>query len=177
MNTSIKSLAINYGLYLGGGLSLIAIIGYAVSLDLFVKWWLNLILFIVIVTVGIISVSKSRKALNGFISFKDAFSSFFITVAISVIVYAVIIIVIFNFVDSEAAVLLQEKTIDAQVEMMRNFNAPEEAIEQALEAAEKQGNMFSVGTQLKNNVIGLVFYAIIGIIVGLIMKKSDPKLE
>ena len=39
METSIKSNGINYGLYLGGALSLLTVIAYAVNLDLFTKFY------------------------------------------------------------------------------------------------------------------------------------------
>ena len=47
-------------------------------------------------------------------------------------------LIIFNFIDPEAAVTLQEKTIvDSQVEMMRRFGAPEQTISEAVEKYRK----------------------------------------
>lgn len=173
METSIKSSAINYGLYLGALMASVTVIGYAVNLDLLTKWWLGIGLFIVIIIFGIISTAKSKSMLEGFISFKEAFSSYFITVAIGLIISTAVSIIIFNVIDPEAAIALKEKTIDSTVEMMRNFGAPEEAVEETLTKMEEQKNQFSIGPQIQSTVIFLVIQAVIGLIIALVMKKSD----
>lgn len=174
METSTKSSAINYGLYLGVLMALTTILGYALYLDLLTKWWLGILLFIVIIVFGILSALKSKSIQNGVITFKEAFSSYFITVAIGIIISMVISILIFNFIDPEAAIALKEKTIDATIQMMRSFNAPEEAVAQTLEQMEAQKNQFSIAPQLQSNAIFLVIQAVIGLIVALIVKR-DPE--
>jgi len=177
METSTKSSAINYGLYLGGILALITLLGYALYIDLLTKWWLGIILFVVIIIFGIISAIKSKKMQNGIISFKEAFSSYFITVAIGIIISMLISIILFNYVDPEAAITLKEKTIEATIQLMRNFNAPEEAVEQTLEQMEAQKNQFSILPQLQSNAIFLVIQALIGLIIALIVKRNPETVE
>lgn len=174
METFIKSSAINYGLYLGAILSIITIAAYAINLDLFINMAFGISLFVLTITLAILSLFKSKKILNGFISFKDAFSSYFITIAIAVIISSIISFVIFNFVDPEAAIVLKEKAMDNQVEMLKNFGSPEETIEQVVEAGEKSGDLFSIINILKSTAGYLVFYSIIGLIIALILKKEDP---
>ncbi|WP_055448442.1 DUF4199 domain-containing protein [Lacinutrix mariniflava] len=175
METSTKSSAINLGLYLGGLMSIITILGYALYLELLTKWWLGIILFIAIIAFGIVSALKSKKMQDGFITFKEAFSSYFITVAIGILISMVISIIIFNFVDPEAALALKEKTIEASVQMMRSFNAPEEAVATAVEQMEAQKNQFSIAPQLQSNAIFLIIQAVIGLIVALIVKRDPEK--
>ena len=145
MEKTIKSIAINFGLYLGATLGGITVLAYALYLDLLTKWWLGILLFVIIIVYGIISVSKSKASLGGYISFKESFSSYFITVAIGVIISTLVSVLVFNFIDPEAAVALKEKTIEATLQIMKNFNAPEEE-------------------------------AVIGLIVSLIMKKTNEDL-
>lgn len=99
MKTSFKSSAVNYGLYLGITLILLTGIGYAVSLDLFTEIWFGLLFLFVVVIIGIISIAKSKKLLGGFISFKDAFSSYFLTLLVGVLISAAFSIILFNFID------------------------------------------------------------------------------
>lgn len=176
MEKSLKSLAINYGLYLGLILSASTIIAYVVNLELFTKWWFGIILLIVILTFGIVSTAKAKGVLQGFISFKQAFSSFFITVAIGLIISTVVSIVIFNFVDPEAAEVVKEATIQASVSMMENFGAPQEAINQTVAEMQKT-NQFGMATLAKSLAWQLLFYAVIGLIVAAVMKKKDPNAE
>ena len=54
MEQTTKTTAINYGIYLGGIISLITIIVYGVDLDLFINPWLGIVLFILVIAFGAI---------------------------------------------------------------------------------------------------------------------------
>lgn len=177
METSFKSSATNYGLYLGGILALSTIFAYALKLELFTSIPFAIFLFVVTITLGIISTYRAKKMQEGFITFKDAFTAYFITILIGITISAVISFVIFNFVDPEAAVQLKEMALNAQVEMLRNFNAPEESIASVVEASEKQGNLFSLGNVLTSLVGYIVFYSVIGLIIALIIKRNPENVE
>ena len=174
MKPTPKSSAINNGLYLGAILSLVSVLVYAVNLDLFTEWWLGIILFIVVVAYGVISAVKSRTILNGFISFKQAFTSYFITIAIGTLIATVVGILIFTFIDPEAATYLNEQILLVTKQTMERFGMPQEAMQAALDEAAKKDN-FSLGMQSQAFVFRLAFYAVIGLIVALIFKKTDNK--
>ncbi|RLJ62483.1 uncharacterized protein DUF4199 [Lacinutrix venerupis] len=172
METTTKSSATNYGLYLGGVLALATILVYALKLELFASITLGIILFVITLTFGVISIIKAKKIQNGFISFKEAFTSYFITVLIGIVISSLISFIIFNFVDPEAAETLKEIALESQVEMLRNFNQPEESIEMVVEASEKQGNLFSIQNVFTSLIGYIIFYSIIGLIISLIMKRK-----
>ncbi|WP_304143631.1 DUF4199 domain-containing protein [Mesoflavibacter zeaxanthinifaciens] len=173
MEKTIKSIASNYGLYLGLLIAVVYVISYAINIELLTKWWIGIIMLLAIIVFGIVSISKSKKAQNGFISLKEAFTSYFITILIGLIVASVVAIVLFNVIDPDAAITLKEKTIENTAEMMRNWNAPEESIVETVEKMREQPNQFSIGSVLQSLVIQLVIFSIIGLIAALIMKKSD----
>ncbi|MFD2550628.1 DUF4199 domain-containing protein [Bizionia sediminis] len=173
MEPTTKSNATNYGLYLGGILALLTALGYAISLDLFTQWWFGIAIIVLIIAFGTLSAIKSRALLNGFISFKAAFSSFFITLLIGLVISSVVSFLIFNIIDPEAATILQEKAIEAQVEMMRNFGTPDEAMAVIVEELEKQEHIYSLKNLLQALAFQLVGYSIVGLIVALVVKKED----
>ena len=174
MEPTTKSSATNYGIYLGAILSLITVLIYAVNLDLFTEWWLGIILFLVVVACGVVSAVKSRTILNGFISFKQAFTSYFITIAIGTLIATVVGIAIFTFIDPEAATYLNEQILLVTKQTMQRFGMPQEAMQAALEEAATKDN-FSLGMQSQAFAFRLAFYAVIGLIVALIVKKTDEK--
>ena len=174
MEQITKSDTINYGLYLGAFTSLITVVVYGIDINLFTAPWLGIVLFIVVVAFGAISAIKSRKLLGGFISFKQAFSSYFITIAVGTLISSIVGIVIFNYIDPEAAIYLNEQVLILTKETMERIGLPQEAIIAAIEEASKKDH-FSLGAQTQAFVFRLVFYAVIGLIVGLIIKKTDPK--
>ena len=175
-NSVAKKSAMSYGLYLGISLILITVLVYSLNIGLFVEWWFTLFLFIGIVIFGVMSALKSRKILGGFISFKDAFTSYFITVFLGLLLSTIVSFLLFNVIDPEATQVLQEKIIDSSVQMMEKFGAPQDAIDEAV-AKMAQENQFSLGKQLTSLAFQLIFYAVIGLIVALATKKNNPELE
>src|SRR5690606_12005394 len=102
MDTSIKLNAINYGLYLGGMLSLLTVFAYSINLDLFTEWWYGVALMVLVIIFGVISAMTSKKLLGGIINFKGAFSAYFIAIAIGIVISSVVSYVIFNVIDPDA---------------------------------------------------------------------------
>ncbi|WP_298496714.1 DUF4199 domain-containing protein [uncultured Algibacter sp.] len=175
MEKSLKSIATNYGLYLGITLALITVFAYAVNLDLYTKIWFGLCLLALIIIFGIISVVNSKKANNGFLSFKNAFTSYFITVLIGIVISTLISIIIFNFIDPEAAAELQEKVINSQIERLEAYNVPSEVIDETMEKMEAQGNMFAIGNVIQSLIFQLIGFSVVGLIVAAVMKKNNPE--
>ncbi|MCK0178229.1 DUF4199 domain-containing protein [Flavobacteriaceae bacterium S0862] len=173
MEKSIKSSAINYGLYLGGALSLITIAIWFIDINLMANMWLGIFLLLAIIAFGVVSTAKSKSLNGGFLSFKEAFSSYFITVAIGIAISTIVSMILFNYVDPEAAKQIQQITVDMTVNMMEGFGAPAETIAEAVEKIESQ-NQYSLINTAKSLAWGFLFQAIIGLIVAAIMKKSNP---
>jgi Protein of unknown function (DUF4199) len=174
MEQSIKSSATNYGLYLGGFLSLFTLIGYTLNLNLLVNFWLTLLLLpIIIITFGIISTAKAKSFHDGFLSFKQAFSSYFITIAIGIIISTVVSVIIFNFIDPDAAIELKEIIVEKTLSFMEGMGAPPETIAESIEKIENQ-DTFALTTQIRSLAQSLIFFTVIGLIVAAIMKKTNP---
>lgn len=175
MEQTLKSSAINYGVYLGLSLAIISVLIYVINIEFAIKWWIGVILFLLALSFGIVSTAKSKDLLNGFISFKQAFSSFFITIAIGVLISTGVGVLIYGVLDTDAATLLQEKGIETTVNMMERFGAPQSEIDKTIDAMSEQ-NSFSIVNQLKAIAYQLLFYAVIGLIVAAFMKKKNPDL-
>jgi len=173
MENSIKSSAINYGLYLGGALALVTVAIYAIDLSLMVNMWLGILLILVIVGFGVVSTAKSKGIQEGILSFKQAFSSYFITVVVGITISTIVSALLFNFIDPEAAIQMKEMTVEATINMLEGFGAPPESIAEAVERIENQ-NQFGLGALVQNLIWSFVIQAVIGLIVALIMKKTDP---
>jgi len=173
MEKSLRSSAINYGIYTGISLATVTILAYVIDLKLLTKWWLGIILFLGIIIMGIISVAKAKSILKGFISFKQAFTSWFTTIVIAIVISVFVNILLFNFIDPEAAEVIKQATIEATVAMMENFGAPQSEIDKAIVGIESQ-NQFETLNLIKSLAWQFLLYAIIGLIVAAVMKKKDP---
>jgi len=171
---SIKSIATNYGIYLGVLLASLTIIAYAVNLELLTNMWYGIFIMIAIIVFGIISVMKSKNFLNGFISFKQSFTAFFITILVGVLISTVVSYILFNFIDLEAAEVIKEKTIEVTINMLEGLGVPNEAIAEAVEEIEAS-NQFSIGKIIQGLIGQLVLYSVIGLIVAAVMKRTQTE--
>ncbi|TYA92263.1 DUF4199 domain-containing protein [Seonamhaeicola marinus] len=177
MEKSFKSVATNYGLYAALALTLLTVIAYAFNVELFLNTMFGISYYIIAIVFAIISIVKAKKLLGGFISFKQAFTSYFITILIAFAVVTLVSFIIFNFVDAEAAAVLQEKSIEKMVKVYERMNLAPDKIAEIVEGMESQ-NLFS----LKNSLISLVVNyilptTIVGLIVAAVMKKNNPDAE
>ena len=177
MEQTLKSASINYGLYLGAALTLFTILGYAFNLNLLVNLWIILLVIpLFIIGFGIVSTAKAKGALNGYLSFKQAFSSFFITVAVAILISTFINIVLFDFIDPKAAIELKSILIEQTTTMLENANAPADKISESIYKIESQ-DTYALGTQVKSLAQSLIFFAVIGLLVAAAMKKTNPNSQ
>lgn len=173
MEKSVKSIALNYGLYLGIALILITVAVYAIDLNLMANMWLGIGIIVLIIGLGVFATSKAKSAFEGYLSFKDAFSAYFITAFVGVAISSIFSFILYTIIDPDAAEEIKRISVEATINFMEGFNTPAEAIAKAVEDMEKV-DQFSIGNTLKSLVYGAVFQAVIGLIVGAIMKKSNP---
>lgn len=176
MNPIVKNNGLTYGIILGV-ISIVLTVGiYVVDVSLFVNTWVGIVMILVNIIIGFIIVSKTKKQLGGIISFKEAFTVYFIAAAIGGLIGILTYYVLFNFVDPQAKQTVQELTIDMTVKMMEKFGAPSDAVEEAIVELEKTDN-YSLGNLLKSYVFGLVGYSILGLILALIFKSRPAYKE
>ncbi len=170
---STKKSAITYGLILGAVLALMTTLMYVLNTELFTKWWVGILSFLVVIVIAIVSVAKAKGILGGVMSFKEAFTVYFITVALGYFISTLVGILIFNIIDPELASFLQERTLEITAEFMQKFGTPQAEIDKAMAKMADQDN-FSILAQLKNYVFGLAFMSVIGLLVALIFKTKNP---
>lgn len=168
-----KKNSINHGVILGLMLALSTTIIYAFNTELFTKWWVSILNLLLVVVMGIIATAKSKGILGGYMSFKQAFSSYFITSAIGLAISTAAGILIFNIVDPELAQYLNERIMEISQEFMVKMGTPQTEIDKAMAELGETDN-FSLVNLGKSYFSSLVFQAVLGLLIGLIFKKKDP---
>ncbi len=175
MNEVIKKNGISYGIITGVVGALITSAIYAIDLNLFTKWWIGILMLLVYIIIGIVLLSKTKKELKGVFSFKEAFTTYFISAVIGVLISVGFTILLFNVIDPSAKDTLNEIVIKYTGEMMQKFGAPSSAINEALKKMQ-ESNPYSTIELLKGAVFTIVWYSLIGLLLALIF-KSKPTQE
>jgi hypothetical protein len=172
-NPTPKDSSIQYGLILGGILATSTTLIYALNQELFLSIWIGVFTILVVIGTGIFATAKAKDILGGFMSFKEAFTAYFIATAVGLAISTLVGILIFSVVDTELASYLNDQSIEMTREFMERFNTPQEVIDESLRELGEIDN-FSMVNQAKSYASGLIVQAVIGLLVGLIFKKSDP---
>lgn len=171
MNEIIKKNGLTFGLIVGAISIVSTTIMYVTDIKLFVSISTGLIIFAVNLIIAIVGVAKTKKALGGFMSFKEAFTSFFIIMAIGSLIGVLYMMVLFNFIDPETKPILKEHVIKTTVEWLQKANTPAAKIKEQVETLKKEDG-FSVLSMVKSYFGGLLMYAVIGLIVAVALKRN-----
>ena len=174
MEKNLKSMSISYGIYLSIGLVLLTILSYVFNIEFLLNPWMNLLVLpVTIIGFGVVSSANAKGLLNGFISFKQAFTAYFIPIAIGVSISTLAMVILFNFIDTDSANYLKELLISETQSSMEAMGKSQIEIEEAVTKIKSQ-DTFALGTQFRALAQRLMFFTVIGLVVALMMKKKDP---
>jgi hypothetical protein len=173
MNEIIKKNGIQFGSYASITLIAILIIMYVIDLKLFSKPYMLFIQVIAIIILGVLVIKKSKSDLNNFISFKDAFTSYFIMIVIAILASTIVSIILFNFIDTEASAIVNEHIIRYVKDMLERFGTPASEVKEAIEEI-KNDDLFSISNQLTGIFQSILGFSILGLILAAIF-KSKPQ--
>lgn len=174
LKISIKKISTRSGLTLGVILALGTIIAFLVNWDIFLSPWFQISKFILVIGFALYATSESRKLNVDKFSFRDAFSAFFITFAIGLLVFFIVNYVLFEWIDPTPGQYLTEMSVgqlDHLKEQMVEAGKATDKIEKQI-ASLKNSDQFSFANQLQGYIMNLVLYCLPGIIVAMIFKRK-----
>ena len=169
----MKNLSIEIGYKLGGILALSTILVYAIDFKLFLNPWVGSGFFIITVVAGVYSTIQSRKINNG-ASFKQAFTSYFIAVAVGYLLGNLTTILVFVIIDPEAAKVLDEEMLIMTKELLEGFGMSSDMIALSMDEASKKSN-FSLSSIAMQYVVNLILFSLIGLVTSLIWKRDKTE--
>ncbi len=116
---------------------------------------------------------QQRKAMGGYITFKEAFSAMFIAILIVVCVTYFYDLIYMKWIDPSAV----EKMKDASLSFAQRFGAPQETLDEMAEKFDaEQSGKNSIGSQVLSFLTVIVWNSIIGFICAAIVKKKKPEI-
>ena len=176
MENSIKKNGVTLGIIMGVILVLITTTMYVVDISLFTNWWIGIVNFVIIIGIAIYSSISSKKALNGMMSYKNAFLSFILPIIVGIAIYVLYNIILFNVIDPDAKMILTENIIAMTKETMGKFSVPATEINKAIADIESKDN-FGPMVQFQSYFFQISFYAVLGLIVALVFKTPTTFKE
>ncbi|TVQ77181.1 MAG: DUF4199 domain-containing protein [Flavobacteriales bacterium] len=171
MNPIVKQEASRWGLIMASVSVIFYLIAYLFSLKLFVSIGVPMIAVNIILLV--LAIRSAREQMEGFIEFKDAFTTAFVANVIASLIGTAVVIVIFNVLDPSAADEIQKIVIEQRIYLAERLKVPEPQIEKMVEDLSSI-NDFTIANQVRGFFIGLLFSAAISAILAAFLKKNKP---
>lgn len=176
MNEIVKKNGIKFGVISGVVGILATTLMYLIDLSLFVNLWVGLGVIVIYIIIGCVLLSTTKKELNGIMTFKEAFTAYFVSALIGITISTLFNILLFNFIDTEARNIISDLFIKSQLQMMEKFGAPASEINKA--AVKLQENsQFSIKGQFFGFLQSLVGSIIFGLILAAIFKSKPSYKE
>ncbi|MBN7811407.1 DUF4199 domain-containing protein [Algoriphagus sp. H41] len=171
--------AIKPGITMGLAALAITYIAYFIDSSLLASFWMLLVALVIFFGLIIYFGKQYRSEIGGFMSFGTAFNFSFVALVVSGIISLIGQILLYQVIDPSLPQVLTDLTVEKSLEMMESFGQnPDSLPPSALdEIRNNTAASFSVGGQLKNFAFGLIFYAIIALILAAILKKRDKSLD
>lgn len=176
MNAIFKKNAINFGVISGIFGVLATTLMYLIDLKLFVNMWLGFGMIAIYITIGCVLLSRSKKENQGQMTFKEGFTTYFLSALIGILISTTFNILLFNFIDTGARETVTEYLLDMQVGMMQKFGATQQQVNEAIVKI-KESSQFTIKGQLMGIGQALIGTIIIGLILAAIFKSKSPSHE
>lgn len=176
IHETIKKNGITFGIITGLTSVLITTLIYSIDLNLFTSPWIgftNLALYLII---AIVLLLKTKREFKGIFTFKDAFTTYFISALIGIAISVVFNMILFNFIDPSAKDTIKELTIKYMMSAMEKFNAPAATVNKAIKDL-KENDQFSIIGLLKGSLSNIVFCTIFGLILAAFFKSKPSSQE
>jgi hypothetical protein len=172
MDSILKKNAINFGIISGLIGVLITTLMYVVNLKLFVNMWIGFGMLAIWIIISCILLLKSKKERAGILTFKDGFTTYFLSALIGILISTAFNMFLLNFFDTDARDKITEHFIQYNVEMLEKFNAPSDQIAETVSKL-KENSQFSINGQLLGIGQALLGATIFGLILAAIFKSKS----
>lgn len=169
--------ALKSGLYIGLITIVVSLLMYIVDPTSFAIWWLQILLFIIGVAILVTYFGiQYRKQEGGYLTFGKAWIHSMITFVVAGFLGTIFSILLFTVIDPELANVVTDAVVEKTEAMMVSFGMPEDQLDEALEKTRTDTlERFTVAGSLKGFAWSLIFYAILSLITGAIVKKKEPE--
>ena len=178
MKTILKKNTFDIGVKLGIILFLITITIYVIDINYFSNLFLMLGVYrFPVIAFGIYAIVNNKKLNNGFLSFKEAFTSYFLCIVLGYLIVNLGSIFIFKFYDPVSAETINQNMAPAVRDFMNTFNSfiyifPPEMVEVETERI-RNFDGFSYPNIIEQFFYRLLMNAIFAVPVALILKKQN----
>jgi Protein of unknown function (DUF4199) len=133
--------------------------------------WCGLLIPIIF---AVVACRKQKRENGGYLEFRQALKISFGVMVLSSLLYSLASYVLLNYIDTAFRESMLQATIEMTQKWMQRFNAPQDAIDKAIQELSTT-NPWSLGRTIINYAWFCIVWFIIALIVSAIVKKKKPE--
>lgn len=167
MNNPVNKVGITFGIILAIYYILFNCTIFFTDLTLFANKFVGFFTMAVVIIIGVLTVYFARKKAGGYVTFREAFTPYLLTITIGITVNYIVYNILFNLVDPSAKDIINVELYNMLIHTLDNSGLPQEQINDQLEKAkdisqfEPKAQIFMwAGSILRNSILGLLLAAI-----------------
>jgi hypothetical protein len=167
--------AAKWGLISGAISIFLVVVIYVVDYTMLAK--LSILAVFILLALGIVAYAgiDYRKQIGGYLSFGKAWQHNMVVFLVSGVIGTIFNILLYTVIDSELPTKMADAIVDNTREMMENFGAPADQIDEALEKTRTDSiERFTAFGMVKGFAWQLIGYAIFSCITALFGRKNPP---
>lgn len=180
MNETIKKNGIKFGIILGliGILSQVTVylLGGITKENAITGSVIQIVFWLAYLITRIVQSLNTKKELNGFISFKDLFTTLTITITIGILISQIFTFLLNNFIDAEYGKLMNAFINEQQVVAANAMKSFSEVSTEDLKEMAKTDN-FSIVKILQGSAMAFLISSIMNLILSAIFKSKTNTLN
>ena len=157
----------NLTVYLLGGIS---------KNDLLVSSLIQILFWLAYLITRIIQCYNTKKQMNGFVSFKELFTTLTITILIGILVSQLFTFVLNNYVDVEYGKMMNEFMNEKQIEAKMAMKSFTSVTNQDIEEIKKTDN-FSLKNIIQGTLAAFLISSTMNLILAAIFKSKSPSSQ
>jgi hypothetical protein len=167
--------AAKFGIICGLATSFLVVIIYVIDPGFMAS--LKFLGILMVLSFGLVTYAgiAYRNTIGGYIPYGKAYVHGIVCFAVAGLVGTLFSLLLYHVIDPDLPTTMADTIIQNTEEMMANFGAPQEKIDETIaKMKDDLPNQFSAGGLVLGYGKALIWYAILALITGLIVRKNEP---
>lgn len=172
MNEIIKKNGIKFGI-ISGLISIAINLGvYLIDYKLFASSAVGIVSILSGILISVLLFIYTKKDMNGVLSFKDGFTTYFIYTLNSIAIATLFNILLYNVIDPELKEKVTEIIIEKTAEMMKSFGGSNQMLKETIKQMKEQ-DQFSISNLAIGSIWTVALSCIWGLLLAAIFKSKS----
>jgi|TARA_B110000967_G_scaffold204249_1_gene246414 hypothetical protein len=176
MSEELKQHILKNGLTLGGILVAITTFTYIGGPELVTNYAVSIGSLVLMIAFPIYHTRRYRTTNDGFISFREAFTSCTGILIAAGFINTFASILLYNIIDPGFGLEVVDAIINKTVAQLEGIGAEESLIEQTIKTLE-EGSSFEAANMFKGYIFSIIFYTVFGLLVAAFTKNEKPEFS